>query len=342
MKHRDKPILLCGFLVLLVGVGLCVAVRSRRVEPESVAEPERTVQDRGGLPASKEVPSAARAATPVVVPMAEPASAAVSAWIREIVGETEPLAPFNVRRSRAAGLGTALPGAERESLLAYLAKPSDPALSPEESAALRNEIANRLRVQRPPVADLDRAFMDMAVDPRHDPVWRDYCIQHLGTMLRTMDPAIARGFFLDIVSSGTNVAAGTALLAMAREPDLFPPSEVADAALSFLSDPSFPEAVRVTALQLLADTDLDRALPFAREALSSSSPQHVRLSALAVLARSPDAKDREILRRFSRSSNALLGKAAREALRAVPDDSPPPDPAPKRGRKPNADEKVHF
>lgn len=342
MKHRDKPILLCGFLVLLVGVGLYAAVRFRRVEPEFVVEPGHTVPDWGGLPVSKEVPSAARAATPVVVPMAEPASAAVSAWIREIVGETEPLAPFNVRRSRAAGLGSALPGAERETLLAYLAKPSDPALSPEESAALRNEIANRLRVQRPPVADLDRAFMDMAVDPRQDPVWRDYCIQHLGTMLRTMDPAVARDCFRNFVSSGSNVAAGTALLAMSREPEIFPVSEVADKAASFLSDGSAPEAVRVTALQILAVADFDRALPFAREALSSSSPQHVRLSALAVLARSPDAKDREILRRFSRSSNALLGKAAREVLRAVPDDSPPPDPAPKRERKPNADEKVHF
>lgn len=314
MNRRCKQVLIGGIFVPIAGAGLYVSVHPKRQTPQIVSSSATQVSIRNKLPPPKARSSSARAATPVVVPMAEPAAAAVSAWVREIVGETDPPAPFHVRRSRAAGLGTALPAPEREALLAYLAQPSDPALSPDESAALRNEIANRLRLQHPPVTDLDRAFMDMAVDPRQHPVWRDYCIQHLGTMLRTMDPAVARDCFRAFVSSGANVAAGTALLAMSREPEIFPVSEVADKAASFLSEDSVPEAVRVTALQILAAADFDRALPFARNALSAPAPQHVRLSSLAVLSRSSDAKDREILRRFSRSSNLLLSKAARTLL----------------------------
>lgn len=325
MNRRCKQILTSGIFVLIAGAGLYVSVHSKRQTPQIVSSPATQVSIQNKLPPPKERSSSARAATPVVVPMAEPAAAAVSAWVREIVGETDPPAPFHVRRSRVAGLGTALPAPEREALRDYLTQPLDPALSPGESAALRNEIANRLRVQHPPMTDLDRAFMDMAVDPRQDPVWRDYCIQHLGTMLRTMDPAVARDCFRNFVSSGSNVAAGTALLAMSREPEIFPVSEVADKAASFLSDGSAPEAVRVTALQILAAADFDRALPFARDALSAPAPQHVRLSSLAVLSRSSDAKDREILRRFSRSSNPLLAKAARQALRVAADNSSPPE-----------------
>ena len=129
----------------------------------------------------------------------------------------------------------------------------DPATAAAERNAAANELFSLPELPDGVVADLARMFWS----PAEDEIWRDYCLQFLGSALERengvtdADRALARETLAMALSSTNATFAGTALRALHRgDPaDLL----VASNALRIARDPSYPSSSRTTALLILED-----------------------------------------------------------------------------------------
>ena len=129
--------------------------------------------------------------------------------------------------------------------------------SPISVAVERNTAANELfslpELPDGVVADLARMFRSTD----EDEVWRDYCLQFLGSALEREDGvtdedrALARETLVEALSSTNATFAGTALRALHRGDPADP--LVASNALRIARDPSYPSSSRTTALLILED-----------------------------------------------------------------------------------------
>ena len=129
--------------------------------------------------------------------------------------------------------------------------------SPLDTATQKNSAANELfslpEIPEGVVADLSRMF----ASADEDEVWRDYCLQFLGSALERTDGvtdedrALARETLVEALASTNATFAGTALRALHRGD----PSDplVASNALRIARDPAFPSVSRTTALLILED-----------------------------------------------------------------------------------------
>ena len=124
-------------------------------------------------------------------------------------------------------------------------------------AADRNAAANELfslpELPDGVVGDLARMFQS----EDEDEVWRDYCLQFLGSALEREggvtddDRALARETLVKALASTNATFAGTALRALHRGDPADP--LVASNALRIARDPAFPSASRTTALLVLEE-----------------------------------------------------------------------------------------
>ena len=129
--------------------------------------------------------------------------------------------------------------------------------SPLDTATQKNSAANELfslpEIPEGVVADLSRMF----ASADEDEVWRDYCLQFLGSALERTDGvtdedrALARETLVEALDSTNATFAGTALRALHRGD----PSDplVASNAIRIARDPSYPSASRTTALLILEE-----------------------------------------------------------------------------------------
>ena len=128
---------------------------------------------------------------------------------------------------------------------------------PTDAAAEKNSAANEIfslpELPDGVVSDLARMFRS----PDDDEVWRDYCLQFLGSALERTDGvtdadrALARETLVEALASTNATFAGTALRALHRGDPADP--LVASNALRIARDPSYPSASRTTALLILED-----------------------------------------------------------------------------------------
>lgn len=159
------------------------------------------------------------------------------------------------------------------------------ASDPTRRAVLRNNAANALGVQDPPVPGWLGRLADQALDPTESPTWRDYALQHLSDQLVPRDGGTpADGDFVGSPESGldrrryiavlTTVAAsgqtvaGTALLhldRLSREHGVvIDQARFHDLLLRVLEDASVDIGAKVTAFGILgmrknpADADVPR------------------------------------------------------------------------------------
>ena len=128
---------------------------------------------------------------------------------------------------------------------------------PTDAAAEKNSAANELfslpEIPDGVVGDLAR----MSASTDEDAVWRDYCLQFLGSALEREDGvtdedrALARETLVEALSSTNATFASTVLRAFHR----VTPSDplVASNALRIARDPSYPSSSRTTALLILED-----------------------------------------------------------------------------------------
>ena len=129
--------------------------------------------------------------------------------------------------------------------------------NPTAAAAERNAAANEIfslpELPDGVVSDLARMF----ASTDEDEVWRDYCLQFLGSVLEREDGAtdedraLARETLVEALAYTNATFAGTALRALHRGD----PSDplVASNALRIARDPTYPSASRITALLVLEE-----------------------------------------------------------------------------------------
>ena len=154
-----------------------------------------------------------------------------------------------------------------------------------EKNAAANELFSLPELPDGVVGDLARMFRSAD----EDEVWRDYCLQFLGSALEREDGvtdedrALARETLVEALASTNATFAGTALRALHRGDPADP--LVASNALRIARDPSYPSASRITALLILEECIRSTAWAVAADPSASSL---LLRTAEAVLERNAD------------------------------------------------------
>jgi HEAT repeat protein len=216
---------------------------------------------------------------------------------------------------------------EVQALYGFLNRKSgeDPASAQASSAernALKNDVVNALKMQTVMPADLPARLIAMFNDPAHDPVWRDYCIQHLGSVYAGITPLAlqeqARQTLWTATSEKQGSIPGTALIALANlagQPG-FEKARIAATALALVRLPDYGEPAKITAFQICAKLDEQAVLPDARQQMTNGSVL-IRVSALACVGILGDQSDLAALRQMESSSDSRLRTAAQAAIKRV-------------------------
>ncbi len=202
-------------------------------------------------------------------------------------------------------------------------KQGEDSLPMDQLNALKNDVVNILKLQHRKPQTLARLLMALHNDRSQDVVWRDYCVQHLGSIYDQMDDsqekAWAQGLIWKATTETDSSIAGTALIALANNTGEagIDAAAVAEKALALCQDPRAGEAARITALQICATLDEKRALPLARGMAESARSAMVKMSAIAAIGTLGDESDRALLGTYVASSDVRLRKSARSALKRM-------------------------
>ena len=171
-------------------------------------------------------------------------------------------------------------------LIAYL-RTADNAMRVERVAALKNDVMNLLRSQKPPVEGLAETLIVMfegrgisthnSSTPNspthpHPPAVLDYCIQHLGAMLDELDEKgrlRVRAVLAKAAKRTKQPYAGTALYSLAEDRRATPVQEGELKRLTLaLCKPGVNNVARIAAIQLAGQRGYVEILPILRDTLS--------------------------------------------------------------------------
>lgn len=215
-----------------------------------------------------------------------------------------------------------MPKSDVDQLLDLLGKTvEDDVLEPDFLNAIKNDAVEKLLSQNRPDPRVAGALIKHYQSREMDPVWRDYCLQHLPRCLDNETSIQEREKILDLLWQATlqteSTFAGTALLALNRIQNRLPQfvdsHELGDRALSIAKNPSFSHPSRISALQV-AGTHPE-AIPLARRlAHDGSTSPLLRMAAIRLLGTSRAPEDASILQKFANSSDVRLRASARAAL----------------------------
>jgi hypothetical protein len=235
-------------------------------------------------------------------------------------------APSHAARLQAVrALSKALSSNEVHALYGLLNRKSgeDPA-TPAERNALKNDVVNALKMQKVIPADLPARLIAMFNDPAHDAVWRDYCIQHLGSVYADITPLAlqeqARQTLWTAASEKQGSIPGTALIALANQSGQpgFEKARIAALALTLVRSPDYGEPATITAFQICAKLGEQAVLPDARQQMSNGSVL-IRVSAMACVGFLGDQSDLAALRALESNSDIRLRTAAQAAIKRLID-----------------------
>jgi hypothetical protein len=223
------------------------------------------------------------------------------------------------RRRFVEALGDTLSADEVAALILFARrKPEDVGLSESDFNGVGDVVLLKLEEQKKLPVDYTDHLVVMFYDESLNPQWRDYCIQHLGTVYpRTAEEKrpVIRQLYNDALASGSAFA-GTTLLSMKRSagtPDLSRDVVAEKAMIVALSD-AFSDAERLSALAVAAEFNHPDALDLAREVAVSKRAATFRMASLAVIGRHGDITDQPLLEKYSKSSDIRLRTAATQAL----------------------------
>ena len=229
---------------------------------------------------------------------------------------------FDTRANSVRGLASSLAANDLPALYEWLRSNDDPGGLPSGTLnALKNEVADALVAMDPPPPGLADELIAGYRNPSVDPVWRDYCIQFLGSLIpKTEDEAVrARivGVLWDATRDTAEATAGTALIALHRNLDVegVGSESLARRALEICGSSAKPP-VKATALQTAALLRSPDALPVARE-WALSGPATLRMAAIAAIGQLGDESDRSLLDRCSAEKDSRVKTAARAALKRL-------------------------
>ena len=214
-----------------------------------------------------------------------------------------------------------LPPRDVAALIAYLRAP-DESMRVERVAALKNDVMNLLRFQRPPPSGLAETLAGMFEGGGHPPAVLDYCIQHLGAMLGGIADGDLRRRVRAVLVGAARQAdrpySGTALYSLADDGRASPEEEAELRRLAVaLCRPGVNSAARMSAMQLAGERGYGEVLPILRESLSAPGRDAVLdIVCIGTLGLLGDADDLAVLSRFA-EAGGRRAHAAETAIRRI-------------------------
>jgi len=316
MKNHDKSrtvTVSCVVAALVAASAAALLLLRRRGEP---ALPRPMAQPVPGKVAVKPVVTGDAALAPTV-------EASISRAVAVVCGADEATAcRYEARNDalRSIARRRDLPKEDVAALLAYL-RAADSAMRVERVAALKNDVMNLLRVQRPPVEGLAETLISMFDGGRHPPAVLDYCIQHLGAMQNGIaDDALRRRIrevFVRTARQRSLPCAGTALYSMADDRRATPAQKSELRRLTIaLCRADATASARVAAIQLAGERGWREVLPTLRKTLSGTRRDVVLdIVCIGSVGLLGDKDDIALLSRFSTDSRRAA--AVEEAIRRI-------------------------
>ena len=229
----------------------------------------------------------------------------LSAGTALIAGLT-PDRDYQHRLAAIRSLNNRLPAADVACLMAYLADPATAKPGNLWDLGLKNDtLAVLLRQERLPEG-MGSMLVNIVSNRTQDLTWRDYALQVVPAYAGrtpgradTENQALRTVLDAALTERGT-VLPGTALIAMSRlsgTDGLYDTNTVARQAHQILDQSAPGDPARITAIQILAQTDVSAARDIARGiAKDESRPVLERMSAIAALGRVGQAEDAVWLR----------------------------------------------
>lgn len=234
----------------------------------------------------------------------------------------ENLGGYVPRRHFVGSLGQELSGNEIRALLMFVhATPQDVGLSESSYNAVGDEVLLKLEDQKKLPVDYSDHLVVMHYDQTRNRIWRDYCIQHLGTVYSRIPEQkrpVVRQLYMDALKPKSDFA-GTALLSMRRSiaaPDM-DKALVAEEAMKVASSDAYTDAERRSALLVAAEFNHSDALRLARKIVGSDHTAPFRASAMATLGMVGDDSDIPRLKKYTQSSDFRFRSASAAALKKL-------------------------
>jgi hypothetical protein len=288
-----------------------------------VAHVASSVTETKGLRKS-ESPSVARTELISRIPLPEPeppelTASLVPTHLHPLFGWKN-IGGYVPRRRMVESLGDNLFADEVRALILFArSKPSEVGLSKDDFNGVGDVVLLKLEGQKQLPADYSDHLVVMFYDESRNPQWRDYCIQHLGTVYpRTSveKHPVIRQLYEDAIKPGSTFA-GTALLSMKRSPEGSELSNVlvAGKAMTVADSTQHNDAERLSALHVAAEFNHPKAIDLAREIAVSTRSATFRMASLAVIGQRGNESDLALLEKHSKSSDIRLRTAATEALK---------------------------
>ncbi len=240
---------------------------------------------------------------------------------------------YLVRVNTVHKLPDGLSSAEADAILKFLgARYTDEwnFMTPMEFNAIKNEAVIALAKQRTDCAPaLSNMMQEMYSDKSYDEMWRNYCVQFMGTLYSRMD-ATQREKSLKLLweamKESNTCIPGAALLSLTRiaatDSTAVDKKQLAQSAYEVLTHKDALEINQTTALQTCAQFGYTQALPVARCILSDPhAPIPLKMSAVAALGYFGDSSDLSTLESISKSTDTRLRTAALSAIAKLKNNS---------------------
>ncbi len=216
---------------------------------------------------------------------------------------------------------------------AELSRPSrqNVLMSHAQDASYKNDLLDKLILQEKLPPDLVRRLIQWNQDQNHDILFRDYCLQFLGSVgERLLREDSKNSDDLRLVNDTLNAALhstepsfpGTALLGLERvanaENDAAMKQSVANDAILLASSDATPMASRATAINVAVHYGRTDILPTARRLLTASNDSAVQLACISALGALGNSSDKATLQAIaSNPPTPYHAAAAQTALASL-------------------------
>lgn len=220
-------------------------------------------------------------------------------------------------------LGTSLSDAEIASMLLFITStPEAVGMNRGHFNSVGDKVINKLeeQVSVPPV--LIDHLMAMFYDESGDYTWRDYCVQHLGSIYSTSAADGKREAILQLFKDAAHPdvgMAGTAALALKNNvgQEGISSELAAQSAATVALDETQDDADRLTAMLTAAELGNREMLTLALRVVESKNSIHFRMSSMATIGILGDTSDLPTLEKYTSSPDMRLRIASQAAVKKI-------------------------
>jgi transcriptional regulator NrdR family protein len=221
------------------------------------------------------------------------------------------------------GLKSDLSHREVDALLAFIStEPKELGMTRGHFNSVGDKVINKLEAQDTVSLALIDCLITMFEEMSGDFTWRDYCIQHLGSLYGRDVAADKRVEIMQVFKEAMTPEmrmGGTVILALQRnlgKADIAK-ERVAKMASEVALDDKQDDSSRLTSMQVAAQLGNRAMLPLARELIVSRKPVQLRMSAMATVGMLGDASDLSILGKYTSSPDMRLRGASKAAIKKI-------------------------